>query len=320
MCIRDRLIELDEFISSEKPSEPFIHIALANINYNYYSRKELYLSSKKIASHNLEIQYPENFFTYRDSIELNDNTLKNYYTYYQFINRYLDNLSHDSHKKQDLFFNKVSYSHQTQKLKLIDSLITNTQLHDNLLQNTVKRYLVHADDSQKEHDLVALYKELDHNKAHQKEVERYAHNTAKINAGELIPNLALITSNKELISIQKINDSKTVFFFWSSESVKHYKEIHVRIAELKSKYPEYAFVGINTGKDFSTWHQTVISSGYNQKNEYQLKNSTAAKNALFINSANKAMIVDKGGIILEGNSNLFNQNFESLLLGYLNKK
>jgi len=32
------------------------------------------------------------------------------------------------------------------------------------------------------------------------------------------------------------------------------------------------------------------------------------------------MIVDKGGIILEGNSNLFNQNFESLLLGYLNKK
>ena len=131
----------------------------------------------------------------------------------------------------------MSYSHQTQKLKLIDSLITNKQLHDNLLQNTVKRYLVHADDSQKEHDLVALFKELDHNKAHQKEVERYAHNTAKINAGELIPNLALITSREELISIQKINDSKTVFFFWNSESVKHYKEIHVRIAELKSKYP-----------------------------------------------------------------------------------
>jgi len=94
----------------------------------------------------------------------------------------------------------------------------------------------------------------------------------------------------------------------------------VRIADLKTKYPEYAFVGINTGTDFSAWNQTVISSGYNQANEYQLKNSTAAKNALFINSANKAMIVDKGGIILEGNSNLFNQNFESLLLGYLNKK
>ena len=87
-----------------------------------------------------------------------------------------------------------------------------------------------------------------------------------------------------------------------------------------SKYPEYTFVGINTGTDFEAWNQTVISSGYNQANEYQLKNSIAAKNALFINSANKAMIVDKGGIILEGNSNLFKQNFESLLLGYLNKK
>jgi hypothetical protein len=179
---------------------------------------------------------------------------------------------------------------------------------------------VHADDTKKEQDLVALFKEMNHNKDHQKEVDRYAHNTAKINAGELIPNLALITADNEIISLQKINATKAVFFFWNSESVKHYKEIHVRIADLKTKYPEYTFIGINTGSEFEAWKKTVINSGYNQANEYQLKNSTAAKNALFINSANKAMIVDKGGIILEGNSNLFNQNFESLLLGYLNKK
>ena len=314
------LRELDEFIISEKPSESFIHIALANINYNYYSRKELYLSSKKTANDHKDTQYPENFFTYRDSIELNDNTLKNYYTYYQFINRYLDNLAYHGHTKKEPTFNKISYWHQTQKLKLIDSLITNKQLHDNLLQNTVKRYLVHADDPKKEHDLVALYKKLDHNKAHQNEVEKYAHNTAKINAGKLIPNLALITTNSEITSIQKINTSKTVFFFCNSESVKHYKEIHVRVADLKNKYPEYTFIGINTGSDLEAWKKTIISSGYNPSHEYLLKNSSTAKNALFINSANKAMIVDKGGIILEGNSNLFNQNFESLLLGHLNKK
>jgi hypothetical protein len=179
---------------------------------------------------------------------------------------------------------------------------------------------VHADDPKKEHDLVALYKELDHNEAHQKEVERYAHNTAKINAGKLIPNIALVDANNDVISIQKINTSKTVFFFWNSESVKHYKEIHVRVADLKNKYLEYTFIGINTGSDTEAWKKTVISSGYNPLHEYQLKNSTIAKNALFINSANKAMIVDKGGIILEGNSNLFSQNFESLLLGYINKK
>lgn len=314
------LEELNEFIVSETPSKAFIEIALANINYNYYSRKELYVSSKKIANHYQEIPYPEYFFSYRDSIQLNNNTLKNYYTYYQFINRYLDNLSHDKYKKQNSFFNKVSYNHQTHKLNLIDSLITNKQLHDKLLQNNIKRYLMHADDSQKEHDIVTLYKELDHNQSHQNEVEKYAHNTAKINAGKLIPDLALLTANKQSISIQKINNLKTVFFFWNNESVKHYKQIHIRIEELKSRYPEYNFVGINTGTDFDQWQQTVVSSGYNKENEYQLKDSSAAKNMLFINSANKTMIVDKGGIILEGNSNLFNQNFESLLLGYLNKK
>tara|TARA_B100000795_G_scaffold138026_1_gene103074 strand:- start:12743 stop:14179 length:1437 start_codon:yes stop_codon:yes gene_type:complete len=313
-------IELDEFIVSENPSETFISIASANINYNYYSRKELYLSTKNSFAENKDLIFPEGFFTYRDSIELNNNILKNYYTYYQFLNRYLDNLAHDAYKQESDLFIKASFRHQEQKLKLIDQWITNTQLHDNLLHTNVKRYLAHADDTQKEQDLVRLFKKLDHNKTHQKDVEIYAQNTAKINAGNMIPGVLLVTANKKLISLQKINTSKSVFFFWNRESVKHYKEIHVRVAELKSKYPEYNFIGINTGSDYLAWKETVISSGYNQAHEYQLENSTTAKNALFINSANKAMIVDVGGIILEGNSNLFNQNFESLLLGHLNKK
>lgn len=313
-------IELDEFIASENPSETFISIASANINYNYYSRKELYLSTKKSFAESKNLMFPEGFFAYRDSIELNNNSLKNYYTYYQFLNRYLDNLAHDAYQHDGDVFNKASFKHQEQKLKLIDHWISNTQLHDNLLHTNVKRYLAHAGDSQKEEDLVRLFKKLDHNETHQKDVDRYAHTTAKINAGNMIPDVLLITANKELISLQKINSSKSVFFFWNRESVKHYKEIHVRVAELKRKYPEYNFIGINTGSDYLAWKETVINSGYNEAHEYQLENSATAKDALFINSANKAMIVDVGGVILEGNSNLFNQNFESLLLGHLNKK
>ena len=49
---------------------------------------------------------------------------------------------------------------------------------------------------QKKSTIWWLYiKKLDHNKAHQNEVEKYAHNTAKINAGKLIPNLALNNTN-----------------------------------------------------------------------------------------------------------------------------
>ncbi|MGK0387068.1 MAG: hypothetical protein ACI849_001688 [Patiriisocius sp.] len=313
------LAELDEFIISEDPSETFITIASANINYNYYSRKELYLSSKQIAKDSIALTFPKDFFAYRDNIDLNNIILKNYYTYYQFLNRYLDNLAFDAYSEK-YAFDKESYIHQEQKLTMIDRWITNTQLHDNLLLTNAKRYLAHADDTQKEKDVVRLFKKLNHNEAHQKDIDRYAQSMAIINAGNMIPNVALVTADHKIISLQKINRSKTVFFFWTRESVKHYKEIHVRIAELKSKYPEYTFIGINTDGDYLAWKKTVINAGFNQAHEYQFKNSTAAKNALFINSANKAMIVDKGGIILEGNSNLFNQNFESLLLGYLNKK
>ena len=310
--------ELDDFITSENPSETFITIAKSNIDYNYFSKKELYLAAKQAAKDTVSLKFPRDFFTYRDSINLNNTLLKNYYIYYQFLNRYLDNLAYDSYREK-YAYDKESYVHQKEKLAVIDKWITNEQLHDNLLHTNVKRYLVLADDKQKEKELVALYKTLDNNEAHQKDIDTYAKNTAKINAGNIIPDVGLVAANHNTISLQKITNSKSVFFFWTRESIKHYKEIHVRVAELKNKYPEYEFIGINMDKDYLAWKQTVISSGYNQANEYQFKNAATAKNALFINSANKAMIVNKGGIILEGNSNLFNQNFESLLLGYLNK-
>lgn len=311
--------DLKDFITSENPSDTFITIATSNIDYNYFSKKELYLSSKQAANDTTALKFPREFFAYRDSIDLNNKLLKNYYTYYQFLNRYLDNIAYDEYRNEHAF-DKESFVHQEKKLAMIERWITNKHLHDNLLTTNVKRYLAFEDDTQKERELVAMYKNLDHNEAHQKDVDSYAAHTAKLNAGNMIPNVTLVAANHKTLPLQKVSSSKTVFFFWTRESIKHYKEIHVRIAELRSKYPEYTFVGINMDEDYDAWKKTMISSGYNQANEYQFKNVSSAKNALFINSANKAMIVDKGGTILEGNSNLFNQNFESLLLGFLNKK
>ncbi len=91
------------------------------------------------------------------------------------------------------------------------------------------------------------------------------------------------------------------------------------MAELKSKYPEYQFFGINTDTHFKKWRETVNKAGYNSNTEFQLENRADAEKELILNSMNTVFIVDKNTVILEGKTNMFNTNFEELLLGYLNK-
>jgi len=53
--------------------------------------------------------------------------------------------------------------------------------------------------------------------------------------------------------------------------------------------------------------------------EFQIENLSDAEKKLLLRYKNSAIVLDKDGIILEGKTNLFNTNFEELLLGFLNR-
>src|SRR5690606_20070799 len=122
-----------------------------------------------------------------------------------------------------------------------------------------------------------------------------------------------------LKDLQSIVTAPSVIYFWSGQSAAQYKNIHSRAAELKSKYPEYDFIGINTDTHFKKWLQTVKKTGYDANKEFQLENIADARKKLVLNSMSKAIILDKNAVILEGKTNMFNTDFEQLLLGFLNR-
>ena len=117
----------------------------------------------------------------------------------------------------------------------------------------------------------------------------------------------------------EIIKAPTVIFFWSTKYIAQYKNSHNKAAELKSKYPEYNFIGINTDSHSKSWRETIAKEGYNSNSEYQLENLTEAQKTLVLNSLNKVMLIDRNKMILEGNSNMFHHNFENILLQNLNK-
>ncbi|MBL4663451.1 MAG: hypothetical protein JKY22_07845 [Flavobacteriaceae bacterium] len=314
---RRRLYE--EFTSKKSPSEGFKVIANAAIDYDIYSKKELYISTnlrKQVYNENVEI--PEEFFRFRKNVDLGNEKLKSYYPYYRYLRYYMDNLAFEAYKGKGVF-DRNSYIHNYHKTILIDSLTTNEYLKNHLLRTSVNQYFLNAKNEGYARKMLKHFLKLNSNEVDHQEVSKFAEATMRLMPGHTIPNVMLLTSDNTVKDLHSVINRPTVLYFWSNKSIMHYKNIHTRASELKNKYPEYGFIGINVDTHFKKWLKVIHNSGYNQLTEYQFENFKDAEQKLIIDSVNKAMIIDEDGTILNGNTNIFDMAIESKLLGFLNK-
>lgn len=318
--LRENRSELyNEFVSKKGPSKDFKYIANACIDYDLYIKKELYISAnarKKVYNESVEV--PASFYSHRKNIDMGDEALRSYYPYYRFLSYYLDNLAYDQYR-DSAPYNRKSFIHNYRKALLIDSLVTNDSLKNSLLRTNANRYFLNAKNKANEEKMLALFNQLSSNTEDKRAVSELAKATIQLTPGHTIPNLMLLTTDNTVKDLHSTFNRHTVIYFWSNKSIKHYRKIHTRASELKSKYPEYDFIGINIDTHFKKWLKIVKNSGYNELVEYQFENFEDAEMKLIIDSVNKAMIVDGEGKILNGNTNIFEISIESELLGYLNK-
>ncbi len=303
-----------EFVENNEVADDFKKVAQANIEYDYYSKKEMYAAANRRNSKKID----EHFFDYRNNIDFALDELKFYFPYYRFMNRYFENLVYSSFDKEEQL-DRNSFKYNYRKIQLIDSVVTSDSIKNNLLRYSAMYYLLNAKDSEEERKFFEAFNKMNTNKKNSEEVGKVYNTSVKLTAGNPIPDILLVNTDNVVNNLQSIIKEPTVLFFWSSQSAAQYKNIHNRAAELKSKYPEYDFIGINTDTHFKKWRETVRKSGFNPKNEFQLENLTDADKKFIFISMNTVFIVDKNGVILEGKTNMFNTNFEELLLGFLNR-
>ncbi len=308
----------DEFVSNNKPSKEFKKIVQASIDYNFYLKKELYVSANELRRGSGEsYDIPKEFYAFREKVDYGNEQLRSYYPYYRFLRYHFDNLAYQQYKGTEEF-GRSSYHHNYHKIKAIDSLVTCDSLKNSLLRTATVRYLLYSRDMENDRQIISLFEKGNTNKAHHKEISKLSAATAKLKPGNLIPNVFLLSTDNTVKDLRSVINRPTVLYFWSSQSIKHYKDIHSKASELKAKYPEYDFIGINTDTHFKKWLHTVKNSGYSHQHEFQFEDIEKAEKVLVINSMNKSIILDEKGVILESNTNLFSKSLEKMLLGYLN--
>lgn len=310
---------LNDFKKKNELSNAFNELVTASIDYGLYAKKELYISanSKKELYDN-SIVIPENFYSFRKKIDLGSETLRNYYPYYRCIGYYIDNLAFEKYK-DSLPFDRLSYTHSLHKLKIIDSLVTNEALKNSLLRNTAGRYLVNGKNEKEQMHILKEFTERDTDSGEIEEVTKLAKASMQLSPGKSLPNVMLLTTDNTVKDLHSVINRPTVIYFWSSQSTAHFRKIHNRANDLRNKFPEYNFIGINVDNHFKKWLRIVNNSGYITPYEFQFENFEEAEMKLMVNSFNKSIIVNQHSEIKENNSNIFGLAIEQKLRNYLNQ-
>lgn len=305
--------EFKDFLSRNKEVSPaFKAVARTAINYDYYSKKELYGTANKNRLGDLG----PDFYSYRDNIDFENEDLRLYYPYYRFMIRFFDNLVVSKHP---FGINRNSYEFNIDRLHAIDSLTQGDSIRNSLTRITALRYFYHAKDEKNQEAFLAQFKQFNNNPRHIEEIEELSQYARKLSNGKTVPDVSLLTMENTNVMLHDVIKRPTVLYFWSSESSEQGRVIHRRAAELKSKYPEYDFIGINSDSHFRKWRTKVEQEKYDPKMEYQLENPVTSEKVFVLGNISKVIIIDTDKTILDGNNNMFNPEFEQLLLGYLNR-
>lgn len=314
-----RKSKVDKLLAKKEYSEDFQEIALAATYYDNYQRLETYPFPHYTKNRIAFIRaLPESFYRFRDSINLNNENLRDLFPYQRYVNAYLDQqafINYGSKKSYD----RLSYTHNINKIQLIDSLIKEPIQRDRLLNRIAREFIANSNNTQEVNevfDMIMSSASL----AETREIVTTLHNNHKsMEAGNRIPDVTLVDTTGKPTSLISHIKRPTVIFFWSDRSKGRMFNSHSKVADLKSKYPEFDFIGITVNDDHKRWVKTIASNKYKSDVEYRFSQPNEGRKSLVVNDLNKTIVVNSDGTILNSHANLHNSNFENDLLAYLNQ-
>ena len=311
---------LTQFLTKYDISPAFQEIATAAVRLDNYQRKESYPFSH-FGKDKLEFikNLPEGFYSFRESIDLNNTMLSDLFAYERYINAFIDHetfLLYGDKKP----YNTLSFIHNYNEIKVIDKHITNTRIKDSKLLRTARIFLANSNDKNGVEKVYALIHENISNPIFKKSAERFYADHNKMEAGNKIPDLLLIEPYPERkVTLSSRLTKPTVIYFWSYNNQMHMENSHKKAAEYSTKYPEFNFMGININEDGELWKRHLNKHPFPSTNEYRFNNPRDGRRQLLIDQLGKTFLVDKNGTIINSHSNLHRATFENELLAYLNQ-
>ncbi len=323
--IRDnRIAELAKLDKRNRFSDEFLTIAKASINYEFYDLRERYAYLIRRYSKEYIEKIPDDFHAYRQNISFNDEQLEDYYVYLNLIDDYLRTRSMEDckidHSENAGCFNLTDHDNINRRITLADSLITNKRIKNIFIDRLAAQGIIYSKNQQQIRNIIDHLKEIDYSGNRIEDLRQMADIQNALLPGNNLGKLKLLNINKDTVEIRQISNKPKITYQWSVNSRNHYKWQQTRINDLKEKYPEIDFIGINIDKDqFEEWNTIVKNK--KSPNNLEFKLSTIAINEVLLNNyLNKMLFLDSSGTIIKGNTKMNSLDLETSIVEFLSEE
>lgn len=296
-----------------KWSDEFDVIAKAAVDFNYYSKKELYPMIHKIRTGNDAYEsIPKDFYNFRKNLDFNTETLSSYSPFVMYLSHMLNNMGtinyHNHFTEADL-----ALKTNINKLNIADTLIKNEKLKNVILNNIAFTYLLEDQNMVYNQEFLKTYYKYSTDKSQKNEINKIGNAIQSLKVGNDLPEVELLDAKGKKVSSKSLATKNTVIFFWTSRAKSHFEAVHKKIINFNKQYPNYQFIAINLNDSEEQWKKILSSYKFVGTTELHASDFENIKYKWAINKIHRTIILDKNGKIKNAFANIFDSQFEDNL-------
>src|SRR5690606_36993211 len=228
-----------------KPSELFDKIARTRIDYNYYTNKEIYpFVHYRNSKRDILKSLPKDFYDYRKEINFNNDLNNDYFNYNSFLRATFNNLALTRHlnRSESEDFTPRALSYNLDRLKIVDSIITNKTIKNELLYNYTIYFLTKNKDLENNNIILKSFLSKSDNEENKNIVTAVVESLNNLKPGNKFPDIELLDLKDNEVKFSSLMGKPVVIYFWSNSFYNHFKDSHNKAKELTVKYPEITFI------------------------------------------------------------------------------
>jgi peroxiredoxin len=296
--IKGQLENYNEFLETqeEAPSPFFDKLAKTGIYYPYYYFKEHYVyGHKRALGLKDSLVVSDEFYNYRENINLDDSSLFNYGPIMAFINTYLYNLADDEKRKDPE--NRIF---ELEYLKVVNDNIQDENYKNSLLAKGVWGSLTNKYLSDEEAKKIQEFF-FDHctDDQYKSEVNISIAQKERVKSGEVMPKLtAYNVQNSEVEINSLMKNTSTVIYFWPND-LGSIELLNEKLHYLEEKHPDILFIGIERNKSEKDWKKFVQHKKLTESRQFRLAKD-AENYSWFEGDMPRTIIINSKGTVENG--------------------
>ena len=251
------------------------------------------------------------FFQYRKYLNYGENDLAFFDPYIMYLMNYINERALED--SENFFLNKGKTKFNIKRLEIIENEITGNVLKNNLARAVAYEEILNYE-NHKEHDrFLQYYFTVNSSKSHLNEVLTLHQGIRQMSQNKILPRVSLQNYKLDTIISNDIFKNPTVIYFWSQTQMNHFRSTIQKVKKLELEFPNYDFIGISIQPYNEIVAQVHQMMQIDQSKQYAFLNFEKASKKWVLRLLNKAIIVNKNGVIIDGFANFSSSNFSKEL-------